>query len=163
MRTILTAAALVAYTIAASAHEARMYQCASPQGKRVQYGGLKAFDGTILQRFQDGPKWSDDAYGDRPVVVIDQSTMLVSWPNYVPEILHDLVDNGRHVERVPITGRDEVSVWDTTTTARTVAIWRYYLNYNVLYLIKSKIVLFVEDLRTAPSMAAIYISPCEPM
>jgi hypothetical protein len=130
MRTILAAVALVACTTIAGAQEARMFRCESPQGKRVDYGNLEALDAAMLQRFEDGPEWSDDAYGGvRLVVVIDRGTMLISWANAVPENIRGLVDDGRHVKRVAITDSDEISVWGTTTAANTAAIWRYYLNH----------------------------------
>jgi hypothetical protein len=164
MRTILVVFTLVACVTTAGAQEARMVQCESPRGKRVDYGNLQALDGKMLRHFVDGPEWSDDGYGGvRPVVMIEDNTMFISWANAVPENLRGLVDDGRHVKRIAITGHDEVSVWGTTMAANTAAIWRYYLNYDVLYLLESSIGLHLQDPLTAPSMAAIYISRCEPM
>lgn len=164
MRSVLVVAALVVSTTTGTAYAARMFQCESPQGKRVDYGNLETLDGTMLRSFEDGPEWSDDSYsGVRPVVVIDRGTMFVSWANAVPENLRGLIDDGRHVNRIPIAGRDETSVWGMTTAASTAAIWRYYLNYNLLYLLESSIGIHLQDPMTAPSMAAIYISRCEPL
>ncbi len=164
MRLVLAAAVFFTCATAWSAEEARMFQCELPHGKRVDYGNLEALDGTKLQRFEDGPEWSDDGYsGIRPVVVVDRDTMLISWANAVPKDLRGLVNDGRHVNRIPIAGRDAISVWGMTTKSNTATIWRYYLNYNIFYLMELSIGVALQDPLTAPSMAAIYISRCEPM
>ena len=164
MRLFLATAVFFTCTTASGAEEARIFRCDSPQGKRVDNGNLEALDGTKLQRFEDGPEWSDDGYsGVRPVVVVDGDTMLISWANAVPKDLRGLVNDGRHVKRVPIAGRDAISVWGMTTKSNTAAIWRYYLNYNVLFLLESSITLNLQDPLAAPSMAALYISRCELM
>jgi hypothetical protein len=95
-------------------------------------------------------------------VVIDGSTMLISWGNAVPPNLTGRVDSGQRVYRVPITGRDDISVWGTSASLRTADLWRFYYSYRTLYLLTTSVGVALQNPRTAPPMAAIFISKCEP-
>ena len=93
-------------------------------------------EGRHLQKFSDGPQWDDDGFaGIRPLVVIDGSMMLISWGNAVPPNLTGRVDTGQRVYRVPITGRDDISVWGTSASLRTADLWRFYYSYRTLIVI----------------------------
>lgn len=133
---------------------------------RAEHGDLRALDGSDgwARRTEDGVEWSEDGYsGVRPQVAIGGGVMLVSWANAVPESIRGMVDDGRHVERFPIAGSDDTSVWGAMEKLSTVEVWRFYLNSNTLHLLQSSIGLHLQDPLTVPSQAAIYIAHCTPI
>jgi len=139
------------------------FVCDEPSGKRVEVGDVRALDGRSLQRAADGPQWTDDGYRNvRPSVVIDSDTMKVTWGNALPDELIGVVKPQSHVINVPITGRDSISVYGTITNEMTVEIFRYYLNYDVLYRVMTSVGLSLQPLASQPAMSAIYVARCRP-
>lgn len=164
MRGIGLAAVLMILPAAEAAAQGALYQCDTPTGKRVDYGDVLRLGGGHVQKFSDGPQWSDDGFnGVRPVVQLDGNTMRITWGDAVPPSLTGKVPQGTRVYEVQIQGRDLQSVWGVTARSTTVDIWRFYTNYRTLQLVTSSVALSLQDPITAPSMAAIFISNCRAM
>jgi hypothetical protein len=112
---LIVASTAAAMSVGPAGAETMMFQCGEPKGKRVDYGDLFDLEGKHLQKFSDGPQWSEDGFaGVRPVVVIEGGTMLISWSNAAPPNLRGQIDPGKRVYRIPITGNDDISVWGTS-------------------------------------------------
>jgi hypothetical protein len=148
------------FSASATAQQPRAFRCDAPQGKVVNYGDWPRSDGTFLQRFADGPKWSDDGFnGISPIVVVSGDQMAITWGNYVPSLLDRKVDDRPRIFHVPIQGRDHVSVYGTVIMPSVVHVFRFYFNQLTLYRLTSSVYLMKE----APSEAAIYIARCRPI
>jgi len=52
--------------------------------------------------------------------------MLISWADALPADLKGVVEPRPWLHSVPITGRDNISVWGTSTERSTVDIWRFF-------------------------------------
>jgi hypothetical protein len=156
-RSVFFAVAILAQLSTADAETLQTFRCDAPHGKRVEYGDVPRFDGSYYQRFSDGPVWNDsDFEGVSPRVAITDTEMLITWGNYVPNALLGTVDRGERLFKVPIQGRDKVSVYGTLFAPLQVHIFRFYLHQLTLYRLTSSVVIASE----APSVAEVYISRC---
>lgn len=146
----------------ATATSANQFTCDEPRGMRAEHGDFFSLDGSRFQRAEDGVKWSEDGFsGVFPNVLIRAKGMVISWANAVPQSIRGLVDNGEKVYRIPIIGRDEISVWGVRAQSSTAEIWRFYENNQTLYMLQSTIALHLQDPLTAPSQAAIFVAHCK--
>ena len=150
-------------TTLSSETNANEYRCDEPRGMRAEHGDLFALDGSHILRADDGVKWADDGFsGVFPSVSVRSHEIVIAWENSVPEDIKGLVDSGARVYRIPISGRDSISVWGVRMQSSTAEIWRFYENYRTLYLLQSTIGLSLQGMNMAPSQAAIYVAHCLP-
>jgi len=150
--------------VVSTATAAQQFLCDPPKGKRVDFGDIFDLGGKKLNSAEEGARWDDDGFSNmRPLVVIDENLMRVAWGNAVPNDLVGKVDPSIRFINIPITHRDDISVSGTIAGGRTVDIFRYYFNYNTLFRLMSSVALVLQPPESAPAMAAIYVSQCQPI